>query len=239
MENISKSFPGVRALNNVSFELKSGTTHALMGENGAGKSTTFKMLCGLIKPTKGNSKILGYDIQKESVSAKKNIGYMAQKFSLFGNLSVKQNIDFFKGVYGVENLSTDEIARSYELEKYLKFMAKDLPLGFKQRLSLLCATIHNPAVLFLDEPTSGVDVISRREFWIRINNLVKNGTSVLVTTHFMDEAQFCDRVALIYQGKILIIDTPFNLIDLVKSEKIKNPTMEDAFIQIIKGNKNE
>ncbi len=231
--HLSKTYGTFKAVDNISFKVKKGEIFGLLGPNGAGKSTTFKMLCSLIKPTSGSSKIFGLDIQKEPIKAKKIFGYMAQKFSLFGNLSVRQNIDFFKGVYQVEK-TTEEIIKGYGLEKYLNTNAMSLPLGYKQRLSLLCALIHNPPVLFLDEPTSGVDPISRREFWIRINNLAKHKTSVIVTTHFMDEAQFCDRIALVYKGKILVIDTPHSLKNSVKNQNLKNPSMEDAFIEIIR-----
>lgn len=231
--DLTKKYEKFVAANNISFKVKTGEIFGLLGPNGAGKSTTFKMLCSLIKPTSGSSKIFGFDIQKEPIKAKKNFGYMAQKFSLFGNLSVRQNIEFFMGVYGIKK-NIKEVIKGYDLDKYLDKNASSLPLGYKQRLSLLCALIHKPAVLFLDEPTSGVDPISRREFWMRINNLVKHKTSVLVTTHFMDEAQFCDRIALVYKGKILVVDTPANLKESVKSSKLQNPTMEDAFIEIIR-----
>lgn len=230
---LTKKYGEFIAADNINFQVKKGEIFGLLGPNGAGKSTTFKMLCSLIKPTSGSSKIFGLDIQKEPVKAKKNFGYMAQKFSLFGNLSVKQNVEFFMGVYGVKK-DINEVMKSYGLEKYLNKNASTLPLGYKQRLSLLCALIHNPPVLFLDEPTSGVDPVSRREFWMRINNLAKHKTSVLVTTHFMDEAQFCDRIAMIYKGKILVVDTPSNLKNSVKTEFNKNPSMEDAFIEIIR-----
>ena len=231
--HLTKKYGKFVAAEDINFEVKKGEIFGLLGPNGAGKSTTFKMLCSLIKPTLGSSKIFGFDIQKTPVEAKKNFGYMAQKFSLFGNLSVKQNIEFFMGVYGVKGDIID-LVEGYGLKKYLNKNAGSLPLGYKQRLALLCALIHKPPVLFLDEPTSGVDPVSRREFWMRINNLVKHKTSVLVTTHFMDEAQFCDRIALIYKGRILVVDTPFNLKNSVKSDKLKNPTMEDAFIEIIR-----
>lgn len=232
--NLTKKYGDFVAADNINFKVKKGEIFGLLGPNGAGKSTTFKMLCALIKPTSGNSKIMGYDIVSNPLRAKKNFGYMAQKFSLFGNLSVMENLEFFAGVYGVEKEKLQEGIKGFELEKYLNYNASSLPLGYKQRLALLCAVVHNPPVLFLDEPTSGVDPISRREFWMRINNLTKHKTTVLVTTHFMDEAQFCDNIALVYRGKILVIDTPYNLKNSVKSEKLKNPTMEDAFIEIIR-----
>ncbi len=221
------------AANKINFKVKKGEIYGLLGPNGAGKSTTFKMLCGLIQATSGESEIMGINLNINPNEAKKNFGYMAQKFSLFGNLSVRQNLEFFMGVYGVrEDVKT--AAENYELERYLEFNASYLPLGFKQRLALLCATIHNPPVLFLDEPTSGVDPLGRREFWMRINSLVKKKTTVLVTTHFMDEAQFCDRIALVYKGKILVEDTPDNLKKSVKTETLTNPSMEDAFVELIK-----
>ena len=228
-----KKYGSFTAANNINFKIKQGEIFGLLGPNGAGKSTTFKMLTGLIKPTKGSSKIMGVDINENPIEAKKNFGYMAQKFSLFGNLSVKQNIEFFMGVYGVKK-KINEIIKGYNIEKYLEYSADNLPLGYKQRLSLLCATISNPPVLFLDEPTSGVDPNSRREFWMRINNFVKNNSAVLVTTHFMDEAQFCDNVALVYKGEILVKGTPDELKNMAKTKTNNNPTMEDAFIFLIK-----
>lgn len=230
---LTKRYGNFIAANNISFKVKKGEIFGLLGPNGAGKSTTFKMLCSLIKPTEGKSTIFGFDIQKQPQEAKKNFGYMAQKFSLFGNLSVRQNVEFFMGVYNVKR-SVQEVIKGYDLEKYINRNASSLPLGYKQRLALCCALVHDPPVLFLDEPTSGVDPVIRREFWMRINNLVKHKTSVLVTTHFMDEAQFCDKIALCYKGKILVTDTPDNLKNSVKSEKLKHPSMEDAFIEIIR-----
>ena len=231
--DLCKKYGSFTAANNINFKIKQGEIFGLLGPNGAGKSTTFKMLTGLIKPTKGSSKIMGVDINENPIEAKKNFGYMAQKFSLFGNLSVKQNIEFFMGVYGVKK-KINEIIKGYNIEKYLEYSADNLPLGYKQRLSLLCATISNPPVLFLDEPTSGVDPNSRREFWMRINNFVKNNSTVLVTTHFMDEAQFCDNVALVYKGEILVKGTPDELKNMAKTKTNNNPTMEDAFIFLIK-----
>lgn len=226
------------AAKNIDFEVKKGEIFGLLGPNGAGKSTTFKMLCSLIKPSFGTCEIMGLNINKNPVETKKLFGYMAQKFSLFGNLSVKQNLDFFSGVYGLFGKKKKErieyLIESFELKNYLFEKTDNLPLGFKQRLSLSLAVIHNPCVLFLDEPTSGVDPVTRRDFWMRINALAKNKVSILVTTHFMDEAQFCDRIALVYKGKILKKDTPDNLKNSIKSKSNPNPSMEDAFIEIIK-----
>lgn len=235
------------AADNIELSIKKGEIFGLLGPNGAGKSTTFKMLCGLLRPSEGYSSILGVRMDENPSLARSYLGYMAQKFSLFGDLSVVQNLNFFAGVYGLSqqgfnsasNLSMDAKRRIaalldvFDLKKYKNTNAKDLPLGYKQRLSLSCAIVHNPPVLFLDEPTSGVDPVSRREFWNQIKFLAKNGTTVLVTTHFMDEAQYCNRMSLVFNGKTLVTGTPSDLKNLVKSAKNPNPTMEDAFIELI------
>jgi len=225
------------AANNISFNIKAGEIFGLLGPNGAGKSTTFKMLCGLIRPTSGECSIMGVKMNEDPVLARSFLGYTAQKFSLFGNLSVKQNLDFFAGVHKLSGADKrrriETLLDFFDLKKYENTNAESLPLGFKQRLALSCAIVHRPPVLFLDEPTSGVDPISRREFWAQINSLAKNGTTVLVTTHFMDEAQFCDRISLIFKGKSLVTDTPSGLKSMVKTKENPNPTMEDAFIELI------
>ena len=232
------------AADNISFKIKKGEIFGLLGPNGAGKSTTFKMLCGLIRPTSGLSSIMGVKMNENPTLARSYLGYMAQKFSLFGNLSVRQNLNFFAGVYGLfgfeKNKRIETLLNFFDLKKYENFDADTLPLGYKQRLALSCAIVHKPPVLFLDEPTSGVDPLSRREFWGQINALSKSGTTVLVTTHFMDEAQFCSRISLIYKGKSLVTSTPLGLKDMVKTDKDPNPTMEDAFIELIlrEGNTN-
>ncbi len=235
------------AADSIKLSIKKGEIFGLLGPNGAGKSTTFKMLCGLIRPSEGYSSILGVRMDENPSLARSYLGYMAQKFSLFGDLSVVQNLNFFAGVYGLSqsgfnsgsNLSMDAKRRIaalldvFDLKKYKNTNAKDLPLGYKQRLSLSCAIVHNPPVLFLDEPTSGVDPLSRREFWNQIKFLSENGTTVLVTTHFMDEAQYCNRISLVFKGRTLVTGTPEYLKNLVKSDKNPNPTMEDAFIELI------
>lgn len=235
------------AADSIELSINKGEIFGLLGPNGAGKSTTFKMLCGLIRPSEGYSSILGVRMDENPSLARSYLGYMAQKFSLFGDLSVVQNLNFFAGVYGLSqsgfnsgsNLSMDAKRRIaalldvFDLKKYKNTNAKDLPLGYKQRLSLSCAIVHNPPVLFLDEPTSGVDPLSRREFWNQIKFLSGNGTTVLVTTHFMDEAQYCNRISLVFKGRTLVTGTPEYLKNLVKSDKNPNPTMEDAFIKLI------
>ncbi|AXX92398.1 multidrug ABC transporter ATP-binding protein [Malaciobacter molluscorum LMG 25693] len=236
--SLTKKFGNFTATNNVSFQIKQGEIFGFLGPNGAGKSTTFKMLCGLLHPSSGEAKVLGLSLEKSSYKARKKIGYMSQKFALYGDISVIENMKFFAGIYGLKGKEKDNKIKSmikiFELEKYLKYPAKDLPLGFKQRLALSCAVMHNPSVLFLDEPTSGIDPITRREFWNHIYAMVKKGMTIMVTTHFMDEAEYCDRIALIYKGKAIALDTPHNLISQVG----KNATMEDAFIELIKRNKN-
>jgi ABC-2 type transport system ATP-binding protein len=195
------------------------------------------MLCGLLNPTSGKAFINGMDLQKAPSKARARIGYMAQKFSLYGNLSVLQNLKFFAGIYNLKNAkkreAIDEMIEIFGLKEHLFLSAETLPLGYKQRLSLAAANMHHPEVLFLDEPTSGVDPVTRREFWNHINGLVAKGVTIMVTTHFMEEAEYCDRIALIYQGTIINMNTPNQLKNEAKSKEVENPTLEDAFIQMI------
>ncbi len=236
-ENLTKKFGNYTAVDNISLTVKKGEIFGLLGPNGAGKTTTFKMLCGLLHPTSGKAFVNGLDLEKAPGQARARLGYMAQKFSLYGNLSVKQNLEFFAGIYNLKNQAKkdaiEEMIDVFNLQPYLSLSAETLPLGFKQRLSLACANMHHPEVLFLDEPTSGVDPITRREFWNHINGLVGKGVTIMITTHFMEEAEYCDRIALIYQGKIINMNTPNALKDQVKSTQNPNPTLEDAFIQMI------
>ena len=235
--HLTKRFGAFTATDDVSFEVGKGEIFGLLGPNGAGKSTTFKMLCGLLKPTSGEAHVVGYDLRNAPSEAKLQLGYMAQKFSLYGLLSVRQNLEFFSGVYGLRNTlrreRIDEMIETFELQRYLRTSPDQLPLGFKQRLALACSLMHRPPVLFLDEPTSGVDPITRREFWTHINALVRRGVTVLVTTHFMDEAEYCDRVALMYQAQLIALDTPDRLKASAATDEHPEPTMEDAFIALI------
>jgi ABC-2 type transport system ATP-binding protein len=234
---LTKRFGDFTAADNITFKIHSGEIFGLLGPNGAGKSTTFKMMCGLLKPTAGESFVTGLDLQISSAKARSQIGYMAQKFSLYGNLSVRQNLQFFSGIYNLKGAhqaaTVQKMIDTFSLDPYLDISAEELPLGFKQRLALSCAVMHNPAVLFLDEPTSGVDPITRREFWNHINGLVEKGVTVMVTTHFMDEAEYCDRIGLVYRSKLIRIGSPDELKDSVKSDKNSSPTLEDAFIELI------
>jgi ABC-2 type transport system ATP-binding protein len=232
--NLTKKFGSFTATDNVNFKIKRGEIFGFLGPNGAGKSTTFKMLCGLMKPTSGTAHVLGLSLEKSSYKARTKIGYMSQKFSLYGDISVYENLKFFAGVYGFKKEKRlekiENMIKIFELEKYRKTASKNLPLGYKQRLSLACSVMHDPVVLFLDEPTSGIDPQTRREFWNHIYAMVQKGMTIMVTTHFMDEAEYCDRIALIYKGKAIALDTPHNLISQIG----KDATMEEAFIELIK-----
>ncbi len=239
VKNLTKTFGKFTAAENLSFSIKKGEIFGLLGPNGAGKSTTFKMLCGLLKPTKGKANILGYSFEKSSLEVRAKIGYMSQKFSLYGNISVLENLKFFAGVYELQGedkkRSIQNMLDIFDLEKYKNSVSADLPLGYKQRLSLACAIMHNPAILFLDEPTSGVDPLTRREFWNHIYAMVQKGVTVMVTTHFMEEAEYCDNIALIYKGRSIAMDTPYNLTHSISPDA----TMQDAFIKLIKRGENE
>ncbi len=235
--DLTKKFGSFYATDNISFQVKRGEIYCLLGPNGAGKSTTFKMMCGLLVPTSGVATILGIDLLKQPHRARQQIGYMAQKFSLYGDLTVKQNLQFFSGIYGLSGANQiktiSEMLNVFDLKPYLNDKTNELPLGFKQRLALASAIMHKPAILFLDEPTSGVDPIARREFWSHINELVENGITVVVSTHFMDEAEYSDQIGLVYRGKLIATGTPDLLKQQVMSKQQPNPTMEDAFIELI------
>ncbi|WP_151947065.1 ATP-binding cassette domain-containing protein [Aliarcobacter butzleri] len=233
-KSLTKKFGNFVATDNIDFEIGNGEIFGFLGPNGAGKSTTFKMLCGLLTPTFGTAKVLGEDLYKSNSNIKNSIGYMAQKFSLYGNLKIKDNLDFFSGIYGLKNKKREEkieeMIEIFDFKNYLHLNANSLPLGIKQRLSLACSVMHEPKVLFLDEPTSGVDPITRKEFWTHINGMVKKGVSIMVTTHFMDEAEYYDKIMLIYKGKNIASGTPDELKALVGP----NASMQDAFITLVK-----
>ena len=236
-QGLTKRFGSFTAADRVTFQIRRGEIFGLLGPNGAGKSTTFKMLCGLLTPTAGTARVVGADLYRAGGAARAKLGYMAQKFSLYGSLSVAQNLDFFAGVYGLTGRrkrdAVDRMVAAFELSPYLGTNAGDLPLGFKQRLALACAVLHDPPVLFLDEPTSGVDPLTRREFWAHINAMVERGVTVLVTTHFLDEAEYCDRVALIYRGRVIAAGSPDDLKDQARTADLPEPTLEDAFIALV------
>ncbi len=235
--NLTKRFGTFKATDEVSFNVRQGEIFGLLGPNGAGKSTTFKMLCGLLHPTQGEALVTGLNLRTATSAAKSQLGYMAQKFSLYGLLSVRQNLEFSAGVYGLDGplrrQKIEEMVDIFHLEKYLDDEPNTLPLGYRQRLALACAVMHNPPVLFLDEPTSGVDPITRREFWTHINGIVQKGVTVMVTTHFMDEAEYCDRVALMYQARVIAMDTPDVLKTQAQRPNTPLPNMEETFIRLI------
>ncbi len=215
VRGLTKRFGDFTAVDNIDLTIKKGEIFGFLGPNGAGKSTTIKMLCGLLLPTSGNGSVGEFDIMKESEDIKKNIGYMSQKFSLYEDLTVGENINFFSGIYGVSNNKKKErmewVLEMAGLKDRRDAITKTLPGGFKQRLALGCAILHEPPIIFLDEPTSGVDPISRRNFWNLIYEMAKAGTTIFVTTHYMDEADYCDRLALIYRGRIIAEGTPNEL----------------------------
>lgn len=232
-DNLEKKYGNFYAVKNNSFKIKKGEIFGLLGPNGAGKSTSFKMMCGLAKPTNGTARIMGIDIRENPELARSNLGYMAQKFSLYGSLTVKENLDFFAAAYGIKHENraekVEEIIKIFGLNEYANDKSEELPLGLKQRLSMASALIHNPPVLFLDEPTSGVDILTRKDFWTHITALAKKGVTILVTTHFMDEAEYCDRISLFYKGETVAIGTPTEL-----KQQANVNDMENAFIQLIK-----
>jgi ABC-2 type transport system ATP-binding protein len=236
---LTRRFGDFVAADSIGFEVDAGEIYGLLGPNGAGKSTTFRMLCGLLKPSAGEAQVAGVNLMRAPSRARARLGYMAQKFSLYGDLSVAQNLDYFADIYGLTRAAKRErvpaMIEMFELATHLQENAALLPLGFKQRLALACATLHAPAVLFLDEPTSGVDPLMRREFWHHINALTARGVAVVVTTHFMEEAEYCDRIGLIWRGRKIAEGTPDELKSRVRSPQHPEPTLEDAFIALIEG----
>ncbi len=237
VKGLTKKFGDFTAADRITFQIGRGEIFGLLGPNGAGKSTTFKMMCGLLRPTAGRARVAGLDLYEAAGVARERVGYMAQKFSLYGDLSVRQNLDFFAGVYGLGRArrreQVERVTAAFRLGPYQNSNAGDLPLGFKQRLALACAIMHDPAVLFLDEPTSGVDPLTRREFWSHINAMVERGVTVMVTTHFLDEAEYCDRIALVYRGHVIAEGSPDALKERVRGAVHPEPTLEDAFIALV------
>ena len=237
VKDLFRYFGDFAAVKDVSFSVRKGEIFGLLGANGAGKSTTFRMLCGLLPSSSGTLSVAGVDLRTASAEARARIGYVSQKFSLYGTLSVQQNLSFFSAAYGLESRRRKErmawALEELELKEYTAMNAGDLPLGYKQRLALACALMHEPSILFLDEPTSGVDPLARREFWARVNALAEGGTTCLVTTHFMEEAEYCDHLVLMSLGEILAQGTPSEIKAKVRRADRPNPSMEDAFISLI------
>ena len=228
LNNLTRRFGDFVAVNNVSLQIKQGAIYGFLGPNGSGKSTTIRMLCGLLEPTSGSGKVLGLDIAKDSEALKQKIGYMSQKFSLYDDLSVIENLQFYGGLY---SLSSEQMKKRIGemlalsgLEKRQQELVATLSGGWKQRLALACSILHNPPVLFLDEPTGGVDPVSRRMFWEIIYDLSVQGTTVMVTTHFMDEAEHCDEIGFIFEGNLIASDTPDNLKKIIPGTLVEIPT---------------
>jgi len=232
VSKLSRHFGKFIAVDEISFEVNKGEIFGFLGANGAGKTTAIKMLCGLLKPTSGEATVAGFSINSETAKIKKNIGYMSQKFSLYDDLTVKENIEFYGGIYGLsrEKISgkTDQLISELNLDKMKNSLTRSLPLGWKQRLALSTSLLHDPSIIFLDEPTGGVDPISRRNFWRIIYEIAGSGKTVFVTTHYMDEAEYCNRVSIMHKGKIIELGTPTGL-----KQKYDKTTMQDIFIHIV------
>jgi ABC-2 type transport system ATP-binding protein len=237
VRDLVRRFGSFTAVDQISFNVERGEIFGLLGPNGAGKSTTFRMLCGLLRPTSGIAQVAGEDMLRAPAAARGRIGYMAQRFSLYSELSVRENLRFFARVYGLDRTAAghaiDAALDRFELRDTAASNAGNLPLGLKQRLALAASLLHEPDILFLDEPTSGVDPLMRRDFWSRIGILADAGVTVLVTSHFMDEAEYCDRLAIINQGRLAAIGTPAELRARVRSDTLTEPTLEDAFIALV------
>ena len=232
---LTRKFGKFIAVNKVSIDVAQGEIFGFLGANGAGKTTMIKMLCGLLMPSSGSGSVAGFDIYKQSERIKQNIGYMSQKFSLYDDLTIAENIEFYGGIY---NLPTDVIHQRRDalindvgLGDVTSSLTRDLPLGFKQRLALGCALLHDPSILFLDEPTSGVDPVARRAFWNLIYDTSAQGKTIFVTTHFMDEAEYCHRLSIMRDGNIIALGAPREL-----RAEYKKDTMQDVFISIAAAN---
>ena len=226
-----KKFGDFVAVNAISFEVNKGEIFGFLGANGAGKTTAMRMLCGLSLPTSGQASVAGFDVYKESEKIKKNIGYMSQKFSLYEDLTVKENMRFYGGIYGLTEKhikeKTQQVLNDLHMEAEQNKLVKSLPLGWKQKLAFSVAIFHEPAIVFLDEPTGGVDPVTRREFWEMIYQAGQQGTTVFVTTHYMDEAEYCNRVCIMVDGRIEALDTPSNLKKQYDAE-----SMDEVFLQL-------
>jgi len=230
-DHLTKRFGDFTAVDAISFEVNKGEIFGFLGANGAGKTTAMRMLCGLSLPTSGKATVAGFDVYHENEKIKRNIGYMSQKFSLYNDLTVKENMRFYGGIYGKSNAfiaeKTNTILDQLHLEKEANTLVKSLPLGWKQKLAFSVAVFHEPEIVFLDEPTGGVDPVTRREFWNMIYEAAEKGTTVFVTTHYMDEAEYCNRVSIMVDGRIEALDTPSQL-----KKTYEAGTMDDVFLKL-------
>ncbi|MCO6175914.1 ABC transporter ATP-binding protein [Flavobacterium sp. NRK F10] len=235
-EKLTKQFGDFIAANEITFEVYKGEIFGFLGANGAGKTTAMKMLCGLSIPTSGNANIAGFDVYKQTEHIKRNIGYMSQKFSLYEDLTVLENISFYGGIYGLTDKQLKEkseiLINRLGLNKESKKLVGSLPLGWKQKLAFSVAILHEPKIVFLDEPTGGVDPITRRQFWDLIYEAADRGITIFVTTHYMDEAEYCDRISMMVDGYIKALDTPSNL-----KKKYNVATMDEVFFELARGAK--
>lgn len=236
--NLTKQFGDFYAVNNISFDVYRGEIFGFLGANGAGKTTAMRILCGLSFPSSGEASVAGFDVYRQQELIKQHIGYMSQKFSLYENLTVLENIEFFGGAYGISrkeiNKRSEELVRKLGLQREAKKLVGELPLGWKQKLAFSVAIFHQPKIVFLDEPTGGVDPVTRRQFWDMIYEAAAAGITIFVTTHYMDEAEYCNRVTIMVDGKIEALDSPVNL----KKQFAAN-TVEDVFYKLARGAKRE
>jgi ABC-2 type transport system ATP-binding protein len=231
-ENLGKRFGKFEAVKNLDLEVQAGEIFGFLGANGAGKTTAIRMLCGLLLPSSGKGSVAGFDIYKENEKIKKRIGYMSQKFSLYEDLTLSENIEFYGGVYGLRRRALfdkrAELLSELGLTEQAGMITRALPLGYKQRLALGCALLHDPQIVFLDEPTGGVDPEARRTFWDLIYHMSQQGRTIFVTTHYMDEAEYCNRVSIMYQGEIIALGSPKEL-----KQKFGKSSMQEVFIQLV------
>lgn len=231
VKNMVKKFGSFTANDNLTFDVYKGEIFGFLGANGAGKTTAIRILCGLSSPTSGEINVGGYDVYRETEKLKRNIGYMSQKFSLYEDLTISENIRFYGGIYGIpvkkRRAKEKELLKNLELTDEKDKLISDLPLGWKQKLAFSVAILHDPKIVFLDEPTGGVDPVTRRKFWDLIYEAANNGITVFVTTHYMDEAEYCSRVSIMDAGKIVVLDTPENL-----KKKYNAKNMDEVFVKI-------
>ncbi len=237
VKNLVKKFGSFIANDHLNFEVKKGEIFGFLGANGAGKTTAIRILCGLSKPTSGEIHVAGYDAYTQTELIKRNIGYMSQKFSLYEDLTVKENIEFYGGIYGLSKKQIEERMQSLfdriELHHAKNKLIRDIPLGWRQKLAFMVSIFHNPAIVFLDEPTGGVDPITRRQFWDLIYEASHKGITIFVTTHYMDEAEYCNRVSIMVDGKIMALDTPAGL-----KQQFEAQSMNDVFLKLARNAKN-
>ena len=233
-EKLTKRFGSFIAANEISFEVGKGEIFGFLGANGAGKTTAMRMLCGLSTPSSGNAVIAGFDVYKQTEQIKKNIGYMSQKFSLYEDLTVLENIHFFGGIYGLNDkmikCKSEQLIDQLGLKTEAKKLVGSLPLGWKQKLSFSVAVLHEPKIVFLDEPTGGVDPVTRRQFWNLIYETAEKGVTIFVTTHYMDEAEYCNRISIMVDGSIKALDSPSNL-----KKQFSVDSMNEVFFEIARG----